>query len=166
MNWKKSACGILATVVMSLPSLKAWGESLAIPAGTPVIVQLAEEVNSGTHKKGDRVKLSVVSDVVVQGKTVIKAGTAAEGTVESAAKRFFAGIGGQIEISVDNTKAVDGTTVPLQFKKETHGGSSLVSIVLTLVCCCCFVFIPGENVKIDKGTIFNATVLGPTETRV
>ena len=38
-----------------------------------------------------------------------------ENNARSAAKRFIAGIGGQIEISVNEVKAVDGTLVPLHF---------------------------------------------------
>ncbi len=157
---------LLVAAILLMTSIEGQAENVLIPAGTPVIVKLSDEVSSRTHKKGDRVNLEVVTDVIVQGKTVIKAGTPAEGQVESAAKRFFAGIGGQIEISVQSTKAINGVTIPLEFKKETHGGSSLVSIILTVVCCCIFVLIPGKNVSIEKGTLFNATVLGPTEVNI
>ncbi len=141
-------------------------ERLTLPKDSAVIVKLAETVSSGTHKKGDKISLFVVTDVIQNGKTVIKANTPVTGTVESAAKRFLAGIGGQLEISVDQVAAVDGTIVPLKFTKETHNGSSLMSIILTYCCCILFVFIPGKNVSIEKDTIFNAVTLSPMEINV
>ena len=86
-----------------------------------------------------------------------------KGTVESAAKRFIAGIGGQIEMSVNEVKAVDGTVVPLKFSKETHNGSTLVAAVVAVVCCCCAWLIPGKDVSIDKDTLFDAATLSPVD---
>ena len=68
------------------------------------------------------------------------------------------GIGGQIEFSIQGTKATDGTAVPLEFTKETHNGSTIISAILTVVCCICFIIIPGKNVTVEKGTVYSAKV--------
>jgi hypothetical protein len=141
-------------------------EPVTVPQGTPVIVKLLETVSSATHKKGDSISLAVVGDVLVNGKKVIASGTPVKGTVESAAKRFIAGIGGQIEISVNEVKAEDGTLVPLKFTKETHNGSTLVAAVVAVICCCCFWLIPGKDVTIDKDSLFDAATLSPVNINV
>jgi len=128
-------------------------QEVTLPQGTPVIVKLMETVSSATAKKGDRVSLSVVSDVQVSGKTVITAGTSVQWTVESAAKRFIAGIGGQIDISVNEVKAIDGAVVPLKFSKESHNGSTLVAAVVAVVCCCCAWLIRGKTSPLIRYTL-------------
>lgn len=151
-------------LLQAAPSLQA--ETVSIPKGTPVIVKLLETVSSGTQKQGDAISLAVVSDVIVDGKKVIAAGTPVKGKVESAAKRFIAGIGGQIEISVNEVKAVDGTLVPLHFSKETHNGSTLVAAIVAVVCCCCAWLIPGKDVSIENGSLFDAVTLSPVDIKI
>jgi len=158
---KRSLALILAGTIIFQTGLPLSAQAVTIPQGTPVIVKLKDTVSSATHKQGDLIALTVVSDVMVEGKKVIAAGTAVKGTVESAAKRFIAGIGGQIEISVNEVKAVDGTVVPLKFSKETHNGSTLVAAIVAVVCCCCAWLIPGKDVTIEQGALFDAVTLSP-----
>ena len=158
----KNKMGVVLAVSLLLQSLSPLrAEKVSIPQGTPVIIKLMEAVSSGTHKKGDAVSFTVVTDVLVNGKKVIAAGTPVKGIVESAAKRFIAGIGGQIQISVNEVKAVDGTPVAVKFSKETHNGSTLVAAIVAVVCCCCAWLIPGKDVTIDKDSLFDTVTLSP-----
>jgi hypothetical protein len=154
---------ILAFSLILQMAIPGQAGSVTVPQGTSVIVKLTDTVSSATHKKGDAIALAVVSDVQVGGKNVIATGAPVKGTVESASKRFIAGIGGQIEISVNEVKAVDGTAVPLKFSKETHNGSTLVAAVVAVICCCCAWLIPGKDVSIEKGTLFDAVTLSSVE---
>jgi len=148
------AMGLFQTGLQS-----AWADSVAVAAGTSVIARLDQEVSSATQKKGDSIALSVAQDVMIGGKKVFAAGAPVKGTVENASKRFIAGIGGQIDIKVDQAQAVDGSWVPVEYVQGAHNGSSLVSVVLTVVCCCVFIFIPGKDVSIPKGTLFETKVV-------
>jgi len=139
--------------------------AVTIPAGTSVMVKTTQVVSSATQKKGDVVSMEAAADVMVDGQKVIAVGAPATATVMNASKRFIAGIGGQLDIQVDKVQAVDGSWVPLKYVKGEHSGSSLTSIVLTVICCICFVFIPGKDVSVDKGTIFEATVSAPTSVK-
>ena len=134
---------------------------MSVPVGTKVLVKTTDVVSSATVKKGDTVSMVAAADVIVNGQKVIADGALATGVVTNASKRFIAGIGGQLDIQVQKVQAIDGTWIPLDYEKGEHNGSSLVSIILTVVCCICFVFIPGKDVSIEKGTIFETVVVSP-----
>ncbi len=152
---------VLGVLASSVPDASA----LTVPAGTKVLVKTVEVVSSAVQKKGDTINMVAAADVVVNGQKVIAAGAPALALVQNASKRFIAGIGGQLDIQVQKVQATDGTWIPLEYVKGEHSGSSLVSVVLTVVCCICFIFIPGKDVSIEKGTIFESTVVSPAEVR-
>jgi len=95
----------------------------------PVIVKLFGEVSSGTHKKGDHVNLEVVTDVIVQAKPLSKQELRWRDR-SSLRPSDLCWNWRPDRNQRTEYKAINETIVPLQFKKETHGGSSLVSIVL------------------------------------
>lgn len=136
---------------------------VTIPAGTPVVVRLESAVGSGTHHKGDLVSMTVQGDVTINGKTVIKTGSPAQGVVDDVARRFFAGIGGYIKLSAQFAKAVDGTSVPLKFEKQDTGQANILGAIIGIVCCICFLLIRGDDVTLQPGTLYNAVTLGPIE---
>lgn len=159
---KKILALSLIVTFLSTP-IQTAAESMQIPANTQVLIKLLEEVSSATHKKGDKIKCETAADVVIQGKKVIAAGTPVDAQVENASKRFIAGIGGQLDITVEKTTSVNGAPVPLQFKKGEHKGSSALPVVMSFVCCICALFFPGKDVSIEKDSIFTATTVGPTD---
>ena len=69
---------------------------LRVPALTPVRLQLREPISSNTNRPGDRFKLVVAEDVVVDEAVVIPAGAAAEGEVIHAAKSGAGGKAGEL----------------------------------------------------------------------
>lgn len=155
------------TVITCLSFVTAAGSEnlgrVTVPGGTPVIVKLVNAISSGTQHKGDNVPMEVASDVFVNGKLVIAAGTAVQTTVDDVAKKFFAGIGGYLKLSVQNVKSTGGTLIPIKFEKSSSGESNIWGAILGVVCCCIFLLIPGKDVEIPAGTLYNAVVLGPTD---
>ena len=160
----QKACATLMSLALVVTTLGPL-QSETLPAGTSVVVKLSEKVSSATHKKGDTINFTVVSDVTLNGRKIIATGAPVTGTVINASKRFILGIGGQLDIRVDKVQAVDGTWVPLQYTQGEHSGSSLVSIICGVVCCCIFFFIPGKDVSIEKDKIFETKVVSPTTTK-
>jgi hypothetical protein len=158
---KKLFSVILSAALAAHVAVDAY--ALSVPAGTKIVTRLEEKVGSATHKKGDVINLTVTQDTFVDGKKVFAAGAPAKGVVHNASKRFIAGIGGNLDIRVEQAQAVDGTWIPVHFMKGDHSGSSLVSVILTVVCCCVFIFIPGKDVAIEKGTLFEVTVVNASD---
>jgi len=159
----KGLAGFLALALLTGGPRHAGAEMLLIPADTGVIIKLMEPLSSGTHKKGDTVKMEVAQDVYVKGKKVIAAGTPVVAVVQDASKRFIAGIGGYLKLNVQSVKTVSGTVVPLKLTEESTGKATLWSIICTVVCCCIFIFIPGDDVSIETGKLYNATTASNIE---
>lgn len=156
----RKVINIVLAAALALPLNAA---HTAIPAGTPVIVKLDGTVSSATQKKGDLVAMTVHSDVIVNGKVVIKAGAPAQAVVDDVSRKFFAGIGGYVKLTAQFAKATDGTDIPLKFEKQDSGKSNVLGAILGVVCCICFLLIRGEDVTLQPGTLFNAVTLGPVE---
>jgi hypothetical protein len=84
----------------------------AIPAGTRNSVRMAQEVNSKTATEGEPFSATVFRPVVIDGKTVIKEGTSASGTVVATKSRGRFKGEGYLELRLDSVRA-DGRTYPV-----------------------------------------------------
>ena len=60
------------------------GERVVIPAGTSILVRTGETLSSKSSQAGQNFSATVAKPVVVEGKTVIEEGAAAQGTVVDA----------------------------------------------------------------------------------
>ncbi len=61
--------------------------SYTIPAGTRISVALDQAISSGTAKDGDPFNATVRSPIVVNGRTVVRSGAAASGTIAGSNSR-------------------------------------------------------------------------------
>ncbi len=64
-----------------LTLLAAFAAAQTIPAETKLTVRIASEISSGTAKVGDRFDATLTRDLVVNGKTLAKAGAPVKGKV-------------------------------------------------------------------------------------
>ena len=84
-----------------------------IPAGTHIIVRLGDSLSSKTSQAGQGFSATVAEPVVVEGKTVIKDGAAAHGTVVNAkAMGHFKG-GALLEVRLDSVN-IEGKDQTIQ----------------------------------------------------
>jgi hypothetical protein len=84
------------------------------PAGTVVMVELAEPVSTRTHKTGDTFALRLAEPVVVQGQVVLPAGAVGVGEVTDASKPGLGGKGAKLVLSVRSLTGPGGTELPLK----------------------------------------------------
>ncbi|MCU0760129.1 MAG: hypothetical protein MUF07_13160 [Steroidobacteraceae bacterium] len=70
-----------------------------LKAGTLVLLRMVESVGSDTHQRGQPFPLEVIAPVVVDGATVIPAGTPARGHVIHAARSGMMGKAGELMIT-------------------------------------------------------------------
>lgn len=121
--------------------------------GTPVVLRLTEEVNSNTHNVNDIVHLEVARNVTVDGKIVIKNGTPATATITLLEKSGMAGEGGNVQISLDSTKSVDGQRIPLR-ANVTHEGKDEKGLAIGggVICCPLLLLMKGKHAVIPQGT--------------
>lgn len=78
------------------PPESAQPVDLVVPALTPVIIRIDEEISSQKHKSGHRFPISVTEDVRIGDSIVIPAGSRGEGEVIHAAKPGAGGKAGEL----------------------------------------------------------------------
>lgn len=111
----------------------AKGDSLVVPDGTPVEVELKSTVSSEDIEEGSVIDFTVVHPVAVNGVTVIAGGAPATARVIKVKKARHWGRSGQISWAMNHTVAVDGSQVPLRFSKEAKGGGSSGKVAAAVV---------------------------------
>lgn len=83
---------------------KREAREITIPAGTPIVVRLGESLSSKSSSAGQGFTGTVADAVVVEGRTVIKQGATAHGTVVDAkAMGHFKG-GALLEVTLDSVE--------------------------------------------------------------
>lgn len=126
---------------------------VTLPAGTPIVLRNMETINSSNITNGSSVMFTVINDVVVDDKVLIKAGSIVNAQVNYAKKKNYAGVAGEITISDFAAKAVDGTYVPLRATLSSKGEEKMgLSIGLGVVICILFLLIQGDDAVIPAGT--------------
>ena len=142
-------------------------QQVQVPVGTAVTVKTTTTLTPEQYNIGDTVELSVVSDVIVEVKVVVKAGAVAKGEIIAAKTRNLIGIPAKIGVSLRSVQAVDGTTVLLSGSKVIEGKDNMVaSIGLALVCCILFALMKGGEASIPEGTQIDGTVAGTIKIEV
>lgn len=135
--------------------------------GTRITVTLRDKVSSETSTVGQIVNFEVARDVVVNGKTVIKAGTPVYGEVTGITKKGSVGHAGAISITVTYTRAVDGQNIPLRATLSKTGEEKLgTSVALSVVVCPLFLLKKGGESEYTPGTQFEVFVNTPVEIQV
>jgi len=123
-----------------------------VPVGTVVTVKTNTLVSPEILNVGHTVYLSVVSDVIVDDKVVIKEGATAIGEVTVSRELNYIGIPAKIGIAVRSVQAVDGSTIIISGIKLVEGKDKMVvSIGLSLICFL-FALIKGGEADIPAGT--------------
>ena len=131
---------------------KASEQLVMLKAGTIVSLQLNDQISSEEVEIGNAVEFTVRSNVTVNGKVLIAAGSIAEGWVKDVQKSCDGchkkDQCAKLVLTVENVQAVDGQRVNLRSIPHTVTGK-----------CCC-----GGGPAIAKlGTVLSAKVLNETK---
>lgn len=149
------------------PSLLMAKTTVTLQAGTIVNLRTDTPLRPATLNTGDRVILTVVSDVVVDGKVVIAAGAKARGEITDSKDRGMIGIPAKLALSIRSVEAVDGSTIALFGARVAEGKSKMAaSIGLALICCILFALMKGGAAEIPAGTQIQTEVSGTVQISV
>jgi hypothetical protein len=155
-------CGLIGAAA---PAVVA-AEDIIIPQGTVVFGELDERITSNANKfrVGYPVDGHVWKDVVVDGHTIIAAGTPIELRISRLSRNSVGGQGGSLQIMAVSVKAVDGTEISLAggYDQAANDISGLTRALTTLIWPAGF--LPGRNAVLDVGTVFDAAI--PANTRI
>jgi len=95
-----------------------------VPAGTHITVRTDSQINSGTAKVGQPFRANLMKDVVVNGKTIAKAGAPARGKVTYAESSGRLHAPGQVSIRLTSIQLANGKTLPLSTSAFREKGKS------------------------------------------
>lgn len=161
-----TAFPLLCAVVGGVAPALVAAEELIVPQGTVVFGELDERITSNANKfrVGSPVDGHVWKDVVVDGHTIIRAGTPIELRISRLAGKSVGGQGGALEIMAVSVKAVDGTEISLaggydQAASDISGLTRALSMFIWPAS-----FLPGRNAVLDVGTVFDSSI--PANTRI
>ena len=103
----QSRLALLLTLVScrALAQAPDTSASVALPALTPVLIQLDEEISSNRHKIGDKFRLHVAADVRVGDVVLIPAGSTGVGEVIHAQKSGMGGRAGELIVTARYVEA-------------------------------------------------------------
>lgn len=158
---------ILMAMAMLFMSFTAPSGTVVLKAGTTVPMSLETTIDGNNVRTGQTIQFKVTQDIKVEGKTIIAAGSLAQGQVVRAEKNGLLGSAGEVEIAVKSVQAVDGTPVYLTNGNVFDEGKNKVVLSVFATICCIFGFlIKGGKGEIPAGTQVNASVMSNTEINV
>lgn len=168
VTWKSRVAGLLVFALVFMVALPpdAGAATIKVPAGTSVSLRTSQTIAPQGVKAGDSVSLVVASDVVVDGKVVIRAGAPAKGEVVQSEQRGIVGKPDRVSVQIQSVTAVDGSTVPVSATKSAEGEDKVVLTVILALICLPLIFLKGGEAAIGAGAGVNAITNGVAEVKV
>jgi hypothetical protein len=141
---------------------------LVVKKGTVVPVRLLQQMSSATDVEGESVAMEVAADVVVDGRLVVRKGTALTAGVTGAHKKAGVGTGGRLTTRISSVSMADGEALPLATTTQDSGGGPGKKTFRTMAIASAILISPagtaatllwhGHEVVLPKGTEFLAEV--------
>lgn len=163
MSWTRWSAGLVAAGFLASGALA----DQKVPGGTVVMLEFLQDVSTRQARKGDEIKLRVYTDVVVNGKTVIRQDAPARGVVTDVKKPGPFGKRSRLLLRLDDVKDVNGDLVRLdpytsggRYRPEGAGVSGAGLLVLGPAGIVGGAFIKGSHITIKQGTRIQAKVAG------
>jgi hypothetical protein len=132
--------------------------NMVLPEGTVVKLKLLHTLNSKTVVLDDPLNFSVAEDVVVGGKSVVKAGSPAIGRVRQAKRASTMGRGAELGLEMQYMKA-GRIRVPLRGSAVRQGEDKTgETVALTVLFGLSGLMKHGSEIAVREGSLFTAYV--------
>jgi len=115
-------------IVIALAVLAVVAGGSTIPAGTPVTVRLTSEISSGTAQAGQAFEGTLAKDVVVNGKTVAKAGAPVKGKVTFVKPSGRLHAPGQLTLRLTSVAGQPVQSLAVRSEGKSHTKSNVTKI--------------------------------------
>lgn len=127
------------------------GNFISLPANTPVIVRMNEELTTRRNEEGDTFYMTVTNDIMQDGYVIIPAGSRAIGTITWLTRRGAFGKSGKMDISITAIE-VGSARIPVVGTFRQEGEGNTVATVATVVVAGVFgAFVTGKSGVIPAG---------------
>lgn len=143
-----------------------------VPAQTLVKIRLLEEVNSGNARVDQLVPYRVASDVMVDGRLVLPAGTEGKARVVKVEAAGSLGRSGRVELDFGVVRAIDGTDVRMNVDERAAeqnaqaaaaAASVAGAVLLGPIGLVSGYFVRGQDHVIPAGSEFYVEVVNPVK---
>lgn len=147
---------------MTVPGAKLPITEIEVPEGLVIEAKLLDEIDSSIISEGQFFRFEISEEVDIDGCLVIPAGTRGLINVDKVEEAGGFGKDAELSLSLSDFKAIDGTTLPVEFysgEDDSHSreiavgagflGALLVSNPVGLVA---GYFYKGKDVTIEEGT--------------
>lgn len=126
-------------------------QSLVLNSGTPITLVVTEEVNSSTHKEGEKFKLTVLNDVKIGETIVIPRGTPAAGEITWRTGKGAFGKSGKIEFALTSID-LNGVSLPVSGSYRQEGEGNTIATGIGIIAVGVFAgFITGKRARVPAG---------------
>lgn len=163
---------LLIIGLLHLPFVGQANNTIELRAGTPISVELMQNLKSTDLSPGQTIDFRVKYDVIVKKTRLISAGSIGKGQITKVDRRKSFGKPGMLEIQVQSIQAVDGqqipvSGIPLKIKGDSKSGLAwglTIGLgILTIVGAITGVFIKGKAAEVPAGTTLNASIASHVE---
>ncbi|GAB3845194.1 hypothetical protein GCM10028822_03310 [Hymenobacter terrigena] len=156
----RSKMMVPAFMLLALAGRAEAPKPTVLKTGTLVVLETTSPLSSKDAQVGQSVSLRVKFDVVIKGRTVIKAGAAGSAQVVGAEHRKGMGKEGSLSIKPSVVQAVDGQMVPLSSNAVGQAGSDTkgATIGLAVALSPLFLLKKGKDATIPPGYEMQANV--------
>lgn len=136
----------------------AAAQSVILPEGMTIPLQVRQDVSSKSAHLGDEVALAVAKAIMIGGVPVIAAGSPVTGKVVRVRDNGLLGRSGKLDIQVSKIRAGD-TDVPVRGRQNVKGAAGTLGAVgAGMVFLPLAVIVRGKDVKLPTGTTFDVYV--------
>lgn len=146
---------VASSFLIATPSLPTpqslnyeFGRKVTLSAGTLILLELTEKIESSNMTVGQLIKFKVRSNVSVDGKVSVRTGALAIGRVKAISLSTYNNPE-ELHIEVTSVKAVDGQQISLDGDEQIIKGD-----------------FPGQASTAKTGTIITATVRNDVEIKI
>jgi hypothetical protein len=141
---------------------------LQLDDGMPIIVTPTVDISSADDETGQDVTFNLLQDCKVDGIVLIAKGTVVNGKIERAKHSKMFGRKGVLEISISDTKAIDGTALEVRTTLESKGNVAKTTedkVHSILPYGAGFLF-NGKDAVLAQGTQFTVFISGTSKFKI
>jgi hypothetical protein len=150
---RRAMLALTLHAVSSTASAQAAVEISMMPAGTPLVMEIAEPLASSTHKRGDTFAITLVEPLLVDGVEIVPAGSYGTGEIIHAAPARGGGAPGELLIAARTLDTPHGQLQLRGFKLGATGGdNSGMALGVSVAIGAFAMFIRGHEIVIPAGT--------------
>jgi hypothetical protein len=163
-KYVKHVAYLLTVCVLSMSFTIRKPLDVVLAAGTTVPMETTTALRSDEVTTGQMVEFKVRTDVKVNDKVAIAAGSIAKGQIVRAQRAKGIGKEGYLEVQIKSVTAVDGQEVILTNSNLYQEGENkqTLSIVLGVLVCILFLTMKGNNAEVAPGYQVLASVASNT----